>query len=241
MPSSLPPAKAWGIGATLGLSLAVFLVFGVIQILVAIGFVMLPAQNQSGMAARIEGLSTNGLLLSIATVASTVICTALIVGLIRLRKSASVGEYLALRKPDAESLVKWILATVVFIVVSDLLRALIDQPMVPSFITKVYATAYSLPLLYLATAVMAPIFEEVCFRGFLLRGLRQWQRGAIVFTAGVWALSHIQYAWYDLLAIFGFGLLLGYARLKTNSLYVPISMHALNNLVAVLQVALQMR
>jgi membrane protease YdiL (CAAX protease family) len=35
------------------------------------------------------------------------------------------------------------------------------------------------------------------------------------------------------------GLLLGYARIRTGSLYIPIGMHALNNLWATLEAAIK--
>jgi membrane protease YdiL (CAAX protease family) len=80
--------------------------------------------------------------------------------------------------------------------------------------------------------------EEVLFRGFLFEGVlhsRLGAGGAVGFTSLVWALTHVQYDAYDIATIFVSGLLLGYVRLKTGSLYATIFLHGLMNLVAMLE------
>ena len=80
--------------------------------------------------------------------------------------------------------------------------------------------------------------EELFARGFLYRG---WSEsvlgpiGAIVLSSMVWTLLHLQYDWYFLGEVFSIGLLLGYFRYRTNSIWLTIFMHGLNNLAATLQ------
>ena len=62
--------------------------------------------------------------------------------------------------------------------------------------------------------------------------------GALMIPATVWALMHIQYNVYSVVQIFVAGILLGVARLKTQSLYPTLAMHSLMNLVATIEVML---
>ena len=65
--------------------------------------------------------------------------------------------------------------------------------------------------LLLAIVVVAPIGEEIAFRGFLYRGLVRpgCEMLAIVVIALAWALLHIQYDWLGMAQIFAAGLYAG--------------------------------
>ena len=78
------------------------------------------------------------------------------------------------------------------------------------------------------------------FRGFLFKGLlgsKLGEIGTVLVTAGAWAGIHFQYEAYGKVTVFIFGLLLGYARLRTRSLYTPLYLHSLMNLLATLEAA----
>jgi hypothetical protein len=95
-------------------------------------------------------------------------------------------------------------------------------------------------LLWVAVVVCAPWGEEIFFRGFLFKGwlhtsLGGW--GTVVLTSLIWAAIHTHYDLYAITTVFAAGLLLGYARLRTGSLYPPILMHTLMNVVAMVQTA----
>ena len=83
--------------------------------------------------------------------------------------------------------------------------------------------------------VIAPIAEEVFFRGYFFNALRSW-RGlwpAAILTGLVFGAIHIGSAPVPFLvplAVFGFVLCLLYWR--TGSLYPCIALHALNNSLA---------
>ncbi|MGA9302854.1 MAG: CPBP family intramembrane glutamic endopeptidase, partial [Bradyrhizobium sp.] len=96
-------------------------------------------------------------------------------------------------------------------------------------------------LLVIAFCAAAPITEEFFARGFLYRG---WSEsflrvpGAIVLSSLVWTSLHLQYDWYFLGEVFSIGLLLGYLRYRSNSIWLTIILHGLNNLAAVIQTML---
>jgi membrane protease YdiL (CAAX protease family) len=87
----------------------------------------------------------------------------------------------------------------------------------------------------LAVSLLGPIAEELIFRGWLF-GLLAKRVGAlltIIVTAAGWALLHYTYGWLVILVIIVDGIILGVARWRTRSVYVPIAMHALYNFYAI--------
>jgi membrane protease YdiL (CAAX protease family) len=93
-------------------------------------------------------------------------------------------------------------------------------------------------LFVLVAVVMAPLFEEVVFRGFLFRGFANswgWVWGAVVSSA-IFGIAHLQLDVFVPLAALGFALAWVYRR--TGSLWTCIAMHAIFNAVAVLAWAL---
>jgi uncharacterized protein len=83
-----------------------------------------------------------------------------------------------------------------------------------------------------------PLFEEIFFRGFLFAGFqssRLGNTGAILLTSFAWTVIHLQYEIYEMSIVFVLGIVLGIARLMTQSLYVPIAIHAVANLLATIE------
>jgi membrane protease YdiL (CAAX protease family) len=84
----------------------------------------------------------------------------------------------------------------------------------------------------LTVVVVAPIGEEILFRGFLFRGWHRSDKDAwavIIVIALLWALIHLQYDLYDMAQVFAYGLLLGWLRWKTGSTILTILLHGLIN------------
>ncbi|MGQ3684159.1 MAG: lysostaphin resistance A-like protein [Candidatus Loosdrechtia sp.] len=77
--------------------------------------------------------------------------------------------------------------------------------------------------------VIAPVIEEVLFRGFLQPALRNTfgSRYAILTTAFLFATVHMDL--FAFLQIFILGILLGYVYEKTQTLIAPIVVHILHN------------
>ncbi|MGE5229512.1 MAG: lysostaphin resistance A-like protein [Deltaproteobacteria bacterium] len=93
-------------------------------------------------------------------------------------------------------------------------------------------------LFVLVAVVMAPLFEEIVFRGFLFRGFANswgWVWGALASSA-VFGLAHLQLDVFVPLATLGF--FLAWAYKKTGSLWSCIAMHGIFNAIAVLAWAL---
>jgi membrane protease YdiL (CAAX protease family) len=242
-PSSTPnKRKPWGFWATLGCSFIIFGVFLLTQtfvFLVALA-AKITLDQTTDSTVLFGNLSSNGFVLAIATLVSSPICISLIALLIKIRKSLSIPDYLALRQPTKRHLVEWGLVAIICNVALDLLKSFIDLPVFPQFMIDVYETAYFFPLFYVAAVIFAPLFEELLFRGFIYQGIRHSSLkipGAIIIPALLWALIHQQYDWMDKFSIFVFGLVLGVARFRTGSAYVTIAMHATNNLLALFQIA----
>ena len=90
-----------------------------------------------------------------------------------------------------------------------------------------------LVLISAAAILVAPVLEEILFRGFLQPALRNvmGSKPAILVTAGIFALAHGQPA--VVLLILPLGLVLGYLYERRQSLMSPILLHAIHNGVAV--------
>jgi len=91
----------------------------------------------------------------------------------------------------------------------------------------------SIWLAYLTVALIFPAAEEVMFRGYLFDALRKRYSGkvTVVVTAFAFSLMHFQVLYA--LPLFGGGLILGWVKLKTGSLRLPLLLHGMNNALAV--------
>jgi uncharacterized protein len=227
----------WKLIGTLLWGCAIFLF---VQICVTALVVLTKASDYSE-AAIIEvakNLGQNGTLLSIFVIATMIFGGITIFLVIKFKKNSNLIEYLAINKTSYKSLLLWMGFTLGYVVFVNVVGLLFGRPIVNEFMSTIYKTASPMWLLWLALIVAAPIFEELFFRGFLFKGLvnsRLGLFGTIIFTAAVWAIIHAQYDYFDIGAIFIGGLFLGYARFKSNSILVPISMHGVANLVAILE------
>lgn len=96
--------------------------------------------------------------------------------------------------------------------------------------TNVQTVLAGTPLWFLIfTFLIAPINEEIFFRGFLVPRL------GIVISAVIFAILHLSYlSISEFAAAFFFGLLAGYVFKKRRSLYASILAHALVNFLAIL-------
>ena len=93
----------------------------------------------------------------------------------------------------------------------------------------------NLVLVVIVIAVLAPLGEELLFRGYVFGALRNWKGvwPAAIITGAIFGAVHIgssPIGYAVPLAFFGFGLCLLYQR--TGSLYPCIALHALNNAFA---------
>ncbi len=230
----------WGPWATIGFTLALFAACVLVDtIATAIAFVVLKIGNPKADAVDISlQLQASGLLLSAAAFYRAICCAGLIALFIKARRRLSLREYLALIPVRGRVMAFWLAAVLVFGFCSDSLTYVLDRPIVPQFMIDAWHTSGWPPILWLAVIVAAPLAEELVFRGFFFVGLRQFPHGdatAVLVTSLVWASIHLQYNIYQTGVIFGAGILLGIARIRSGSLYVPLAMHGFFNLLATIQ------
>ncbi len=235
--------QVWGSWATAGFGIAVASAFILIQILIILAFVAvnLNADPQIDMVLLIESISKNGFALAICTYATTIICTSLILLIIKFRKGATIAEYLAFRPVTPKTLLGIFALTIGCIILSDGLTLFLGKSIVPQFMVDAYRTCAYPTIFFISLVLAAPAFEEIFFRGFLLEGFRQSRIGnigAVGLTALVWSSIHLQYGAYEIVTIFICGIILGVVRIKTGSLWSTLFMHVIWNLVATIETVL---
>lgn len=86
--------------------------------------------------------------------------------------------------------------------------------------------------LLLAAAIFAPICEEIFFRGFafagLLKGMPLWP--AMLISSAIFAIAHTSLG--SLIPLFIIGIILAWARWRTDSLWPGVAIHMANNTLA---------
>lgn len=152
------------------------------------------------------------------------------------------SDYLALRRTARGNLLIGIFALIALVVGWDMVARAIGREVAPGFMVDVLKSAQAdgaLWLLVIAFSVAAPVTEELMVRGFLYRG---WAAsflgpaGAIVLSSLVWTAMHAQYYdWFLFSEVMSIGLLLGFMRWRSNSTWLTIIMHGINNFAATAQ------
>ena len=101
--------------------------------------------------------------------------------------------------------------------------------------TQVIGSTTNMWWLVLGVGVMAPLFEEFLLRGLLYGTLRHTvdEHAGVAVAAGVFALMRMQYDVAVMMLILPMGIVLGYARSRSGSIWVPVMLHMLNNLITV--------
>ncbi len=236
----------WGFWPTIGFSCIIGVVFLFASVIIAIGIVigvkvLMPQLDPMEFS---KDLDSNGLFLSFISF----VIAPLVIGLsflfAKIRRGITVKEYLSFNRISWLQFAKWSLILLLFAACSDALTSALGKPIVSDFMVKAYKTAYFPPLLWLAFIIMAPLYEEILFRGFMFKGIENSKLGpigALLITSLAWSALHIQYDILIIGTVFTGGLLLGWARLKTNSIYIPIVMHALQNLLATIAVIIYIK
>jgi membrane protease YdiL (CAAX protease family) len=155
-----------------------------------------------------------------------------------LRQGCPAREYLAIRNARARNWILWPLALAAFSMGADALLYTLDIDPVAPWMTDVYNSATCFSCLMIAVVLIAPLIEELIFRGFVFTGIqaRLGSFWAVIFSSLPWAIIHLQYReWYFIVLIFMLGLLFSIARWRTNSVLVPVAMHMFQNAMASVQ------
>jgi hypothetical protein len=253
-PEPYPKTRLWGAWATIGLGLAIGVLFAAAQTVVLVGFLLVKIASGPipNLVDYVQNLANNGLLVALSTMVSAIAGIGLIILFVRVRGNKNVADYIGLKripwKTVAVVVAVFIITFAAIVGLESLYNALAHSSSAEaansSFMTDTYQTAGWLPLLWVAVAGFAPAFEEAFFRGFLFVGLERSRIGAVgtvIFTSLVWASLHLQYNLVGMATIVILGLVLGVVRLKTRSLWSTILFHSLWNIVALLGTAISLR
>jgi membrane protease YdiL (CAAX protease family) len=192
---------------------------------------------------RAGGNSYDGVLIALGSLASFPVQVAVLVVAAQFRHW-SAATYFALNIPRRGEIIFAALCMLALDLAFNLLLYVTGHDIVAPFQVEAYRTAKDagwLLALLAAIVVVAPIGEEIAFRGFLYRGLALPGRElyAIVGIALAWALLHIQYDWLGMVQIFAIGLILGWFRWASGSTTLTIVMHILVNLEATIETVIK--
>ena len=144
-----------------------------------------------------------------------------------------VRERLAWNPVSGGVLLRWLLLWAAWLVVTELVTNALGRPAPTPFTARGAALAIRI----VGIVVLAPLLEELAFRGVFFSLLRsRLGPGATVGgTALLFTLAHGQYGPPDLIQVFLDGVLFGLGRLRTGSTRVPFCMHVLGNALAAWQ------
>jgi membrane protease YdiL (CAAX protease family) len=240
-PQALP--APWGLVGTIAWGAAGICAWFAVQFAVIIGFIAWRNAFAPGTV-DLHALANDGFLLAFVTIVAAPAWIGVSVFAAR-RRGWRARDYLALVPPRASEIVVGIACLAALLIGSDLLTLLLGRDVVPSFMVEAYKSARvggSLVIFLLAVVIVAPISEELAFRGFIFRGLSaSWLgiSGTLIATSVAWASMHVQYDAYTLAQIFLIGLLLGWIRWASGSTLLTIMLHMLANLTACIQAAIK--
>ena len=227
---------------TIGMVVA-FFISQLLGVYVA-GKLLLPAIKSSNVADVFFFGGSNGTVVSVSIMIGGILLVALIMILIRLR-GGNWQRYLALKPFSVAIGVGMLGLLLIFMIGSQALTYWLDKsPLV--FVDPLYQSVSSVWLLIFAMVIVAPLYEELVFRGLLwsaiaeqfLTSPNQEQRGAIIasiITSLIFAVIHLQYGIYEISTIVVLALIFCYARIKSGSLLLPMLLHIVNNGAAMWQ------
>jgi membrane protease YdiL (CAAX protease family) len=237
----VPPQRqprVWGFWGTVLWGLFIFAAMFVGQLTVMAWFVLW--QGGPIDMATVIRVASRGLIISLSVIMGLPAVLGALWIAIRFSRTPFT-DYLALRWTSWANFLIGVVALFVLVMGWDLLSRLMGRDAAPGFMGEVMKSALAdgaLWLLLIAFCVAAPITEEFFARGFLYRG---WSEsflgpvGAILLSSLVWTGLHLQYDWFFFGEVFSIGLLFGYLRYRTQSIWLTVVLHGLNNLAATLQ------
>lgn len=230
-------AQSWGFWATFGW-------FALALAAAAIG--LIPLALAYGAWSKASGLVLGEQILEMLGMAAFAIATAAVLALAARRAGGSAVHHLGLLWPQWRYIaIGFALLAVEVVFNIGLFSLLPTSDESASSIGKDYHSLLGNPgglaLFWLSLVVIAPVTEEIVFRGFILRGwldTRLGVAGAIVLVSLLFAAVHVPNELPVFISLFVGGLLLGIMRWLSGSIVPAIVMHATWNLGIGLLIAL---
>jgi uncharacterized protein len=238
IPDRQRPPRIWKFWGTALWGLFIFAAMFVGQATVIAYFVL----RQGGSFDIAEAIRVVGAGLTISLSVIMGLPAVLIAAWIAIRPTRTpFTDYLALRWVSWSNFFIGLIALAVLVGGWDLLSRALGREIQPGFMGDVLKSAQAdgaLWLLVIAFCIAAPVTEEILARGFLYRGWSESKvgvAGAIFLSSLAWTSLHLQYDWFFFGQVFSIGLLFGYLRYRTNSTWLTIVLHGINNLAATIQ------
>ncbi|SVC67260.1 uncharacterized protein METZ01_LOCUS320114, partial [marine metagenome] len=156
-------------------------------------------------------------------------------------KNESFTQSFRLKPIPLNSIFSIVVLSLGTIILSDEIDRLIGMVLPkPDYIEKLaelfqFDTPLYALLLIFATVLIAPVSEEILFRGFLQQFLENhWKdvTKAVLITSLFFAAIHMNPGW--LIQIYLLGIILGYLAWKTGSVFPGLILHSLNNGMALI-------
>ena len=238
----LPPRpERWGPWTTLAWGVGGGLVMMVSQTLGAVAYLVMSGKMSGGRLLSPESISQDGALIAFTFLVSAPLVLGYFALAVRLAR-ATLVDYLALRWPRWWHIALGVVALALVLLASGVAAEASGQE-IPKFMTETFSTARAagvLPLFFLSFVFLAPLQEEVLFRGFIFRGFAPTLGPllTIILTSAVWAIMHLQYSWFYVGEVFLLGVTFGWLRWLSRSLISTILLHSANNGLAVISMAL---
>jgi membrane protease YdiL (CAAX protease family) len=227
----------WGLWTTLAWGAGAAVVMAATQTAGAFLYLAWRGLLVPGQPIAAENLQSDGPLLTAAFLFSTPLVLAYLALAVRLA-GVPFRDYMALKWPRWGDVLAGVGALAAVIFIAGLGATLTGQE-TPDFMSATFRSARDegmLPLFFFSFIALAPIQEELIFRGFLYRGLGQslgaWP--AILLLSAVWAVVHSQYNWFYVAEIFLLGVAFGWLRYRTGSTILTIFLHAAMNAMALI-------
>ena len=206
----------------------------VVSLIVGIGF------RASGVTDDFTLIFSRPDALAIASVIAAILILPLIEKAAHQTDKLHLLQFLAIHPINKATLGKVLLAGFACYFFDCILAAVlvIDTPQIMLDIKAQTKTSLDMVLLVLVVCIVAPVIEEIIFRGLAYARIIQSRAGivgAILITSFVFTVLHLHYEFIVLAMVFVFALLIGFVRYKTNNLIYCIALHMQLNILSTIE------
>jgi hypothetical protein len=220
------------------MSVFAFFVFGTI----AVGIFMYTHHLQGpGTRAIEDALGKNAFFIVSTEFVTYIAIVAFMVSLVWTRHRMSLSRAIQWNLPGRRRAINALMIGAALAVVSDIGEIVFHRWIPDSLpVTEYFKDRPSALLLAAFGILVAPLMEELLFRGFLYPALARWTGTfvSVVVTASAFTLLHgaqLGYSWAPLLLIFIVGVALTVTRVVTRSVATGVIVHMTYNFVLLLQ------
>jgi membrane protease YdiL (CAAX protease family) len=232
--------RAWGFWATLGWFGGAVVTYLAVSVLCGFGYALWWVVTRPSVAIDLE----SPMIAYLATALSMPAAALLLIYGARRAGPTAFG-YIGLTLPARRHMLVGLALTAAFWCASVgffyLFPAYDQSPQLIQEYRAILGNPAALAMYWITLAVTAPVFEEIIFRGFLMRGWSESRigaMGAVALSSLAFAVVHVQYNLPTMTMVLGLGLVLGLMRWRSGSTTLTIMLHMTWNLVAGIMIAL---